>query len=63
MANGRVCLAELDAFHSPKELMNSVRCFFDALEKEADIVLKKELMVWDDDIEFDSKDYLMFDIV
>ena len=63
MANGRVCLAELDAFHSPKELMNSVRCFFEALEKEADIVLKKELMVWDDDIEFDSKDYLMFDIV
>ena len=62
MANGRVYLAELDAFHSPKELMDSVRCFFEALEKEADIVLKKELIVFpDDNLEFDCKDCMMFD--
>ena len=62
MANGHVYLAELDAFHSPKELMDSVRCFFEALEKEADIVLKKELIVFpDDDLEFDCKDCMMFD--
>jgi len=64
IANGRVFLAELDAFHSPKELMDSVRCFFEALEKEADIVLRKELLLDPiEKIELDSKDCLMFDVV
>ena len=64
IANGRVFLAELDAFHSPKELMDSVRCFFEALEKEADIVLRKELLLDPiEEIELDSKDCLMFDVV
>jgi len=62
IANGRVCLSELDAFATPQKLMDSVRCFFDALEQEADVVLKKELILYpDDEIELDSKDLIMFD--
>ena len=64
VANGREYLAELDAFTSPNEVMDSVRCFFEALEMEADIVLRKELLLDPiEEIELDSKDCTMFDVV
>lgn len=64
IANGRKFLLDADAFSQPEEMMADVRCFFDALEQEADVVLKKVLVLDPNgDIELDSKDCTMFDVV
>lgn len=64
IADGCKFLLDADAFSQPEEMMADVRCFFDALEQEADVVLKKVLVLDPfDKIELDSKDCTMFDVV
>ena len=54
---------EMDNFYKMKDLMDVVRGYFEALETEAGIGLKKE--VWSQDkkllIELDDEDKKMFD--
>ena len=63
ICRGAGIVLELDAFHTLKDLMKTLRCYFDALESEAGIGLDKEL--WSDNIdllvELDERDVMMFD--
>ena len=58
-------IMEMDNFYKMKDLMDVVRGYFEALETEAGIGLKKEL--WSHDkkllIELDDEDKKMFDII
>ena len=53
----------MDNFNTVKDLMEAVRCFFDALEKGAGIGLRKELRFHDVNLlnEMDDEDKKMFD--
>ena len=53
----------MDNFNTVKDLMEAVRCFFDALEKGAGIGLRKELCFHDVNLlnEMDDEDKKMFD--
>ena len=53
----------MDNFKTMKDLMEAVRCFFDALEKGAGIGLRKELRIHDVNLlnEMDEEDKKMFD--
>lgn len=54
---------ELDAFHTLKDLMTTIRCYFDALDSEAGIGLEKELRSNNIHLleELDERDVMMFD--
>lgn len=55
-------LFELDDFKSVKELMGVLRCYFDALEYDAGMVLLKSLHADEEELKsMDQKDLLMFD--
>ena len=53
----------MDNFNTVKDLMEAVRCFFDALEKGAGIGLRKKLRIHDVNLlnEMDEEDKKMFD--
>ena len=55
----------MDNFNTVKDLMEAVRCFFDALEKGAGIGLRKELRFHDVNLlnEMDEEDKKMFDLI
>lgn len=64
IANGFEYLVEQDAFDGTKDVLGKVSIFFEAFEKEADIALKKVLVLDPiDNVELDSKDCLIFDVV
>lgn len=61
--NGFGYVMRMDNFKTMKDLMEAVRCFFDALEKGAGIGLRKELRFHDVNLlnEMDEEDKKMFD--
>jgi hypothetical protein len=61
--NGIGYVMGMDNFNTMKDLMEAVRCFFDALEKGAGIGLRKKLRIHDVDLlnEMDEEDKKMFD--
>ena len=63
ICRGAGIVLELDAFHTLKDLMTTIRCYFDALESEAGIGLDKELCSDDIDllVELGERDVMMFD--
>ena len=58
-------IVEMDNFFNMKELMDVVRCYFEALEKWCGIDLSKEL--WSNSVnldrELDSEDKKLFDLI
>ena len=61
--NGIGYVMGMDNFNTVKDLMEAVRCFFDALEKGAGIGLRKELRFHDVNLldEMDDENKKMFD--
>ena len=61
--NGIGYVMGMDNFNTVKDLMEAVRCFFDALEKGAGIGLRKKLRIHDVNLlnEMDEEDKKMFD--
>lgn len=62
---GYGCIMEMDNFFTMKGLMCAVRSYFNALETEAGIGLKKELWSFDTDIKekMDDEDKKIFDAI
>ena len=58
-------IVEMDNFFNMKELMDVVRCYFDALEKWCGIDLSKELWSYSVNLdrELDSEDKELFDLI
>lgn len=63
--NGFGFIMQMDNFSKTKEMMDAMRCYFEALETGAGIGLKKELWSHDKKLlkDLDDEDKKMFDII